>query len=68
LKVPPVKTPVNPETETVPPVELYNSKVVVAEKYVPPVTVVPPPDVVIPVIITDVPSLLFKVKSEVSES
>jgi hypothetical protein len=53
--------------DTVPPVLLYNSNVVEAEKYVPPVTVVPPPDVVIPVTVTDEPSLLFKVKAEVPE-
>ena len=31
FNVPPVSTPVNPEIETVPPVELNKSKVVVAE-------------------------------------
>jgi hypothetical protein len=32
-----VSVPLNPEIEIVPPVLLYNSKVVDAEKYVPPV-------------------------------
>ena len=56
-----------PEIETVPPVLLYNSNVVEAEKYVPPVTVVPPPEDVIPVITTELPSLLFNVRDEVPE-
>ncbi len=56
-----------PEIDTVPPVLLYNSNVVEAEKYVPPVTVVPPPEDVIPVITTDEPSLLFKVSADVPE-
>jgi hypothetical protein len=62
-----VRTPVKPEIETVPPVLLYNSNVVEAEKYVPPVTVVPPPEDVIPVITTELPSLLFNVRDEVPE-
>ena len=62
-----MRTPVKPEIETVPPVLLYNSNVVEAEKYVPPVTVVPPPEDVIPVITTELPSLLFNVRDEVPE-